>query len=478
MNINVSKSTRQKEAVSKWKIQGCNGTLFWYPGTGKTFMTTEYIIKEIMKKPELYKNYKKPFVIIVPSLQLKEQWEDRLCDADIPVSLFRVMTVQSTYNKDNVENTLLLIIDEIHGIAGTDNYSNVINAVKSEWKLGLSGTLNDHHIEWLNSVGMAVADILTEKEALSNDWITDAEEYNVLLKMRPIEAIKMRELDKEYWEKLSILSGDGHSDFKYVGKALKADIKTINGKQVKTYPYAEMIATEKNLTVGTVLGYAIRIQKIVAERKKFYYNHPAKIEFVKAFLNKYPDRRGFIFAMETGFCDELVKQTSSDKTVSYHSNLKSLTTYEEEKIKPTKKNPEGIKKIKKTKTAKTILEETLKDFILKKFNWLVTVKKIREGTDIKNVDTVINTSYFSVDLDSIQKNARARRTEGEDKKTMVINLCMVYPDGKGRTIEQNWLTRQQKNKKAPLIVKDLNEMEWKSQTPKALESNESIRNNS
>ena len=125
-----TRDERQLECVKKWVGHRCCGVIEACTGFGKSRTALICITKFINKNPE------GSILIIVPTKELKNQWEGLLITNGITNATVAIVNtaVKSNWDID------LLIIDEIH-ILGSELFSQIFEVVKYKMILGLTATL-------------------------------------------------------------------------------------------------------------------------------------------------------------------------------------------------------------------------------------------------------------------------------------------------------------------------------------------------
>jgi superfamily II DNA or RNA helicase len=162
------KYLRQLRGVVKWKKNKGKGSLEWATGVGKT-VAAQIVINKMKKKS---------VIVVVPTIQLRKQWEklmkDNCPDAHVDVYVVNTIALKTEYYKYD-----LLIVDEIHKMAA-DQFSTIFRKISYKWLLGLTATmerLDGKHT--LLQEKAPTCDIITQKEAIENGWISDFIEFNL-----------------------------------------------------------------------------------------------------------------------------------------------------------------------------------------------------------------------------------------------------------------------------------------------------------
>ncbi len=124
--IKVELRDYQKVALQKFLEVG-NVGIFWMPSAGKT-MIGLYLMNLLRGKK----------LIVVPSLTLMEQWQNRIREyTSIPQSEYRIITYNSAH-KVMKDEFMLTIYDECHHLPA--NVFSRLALIRTKYRLGLSAT--------------------------------------------------------------------------------------------------------------------------------------------------------------------------------------------------------------------------------------------------------------------------------------------------------------------------------------------------
>jgi RNA polymerase primary sigma factor len=177
MQINKHKLARQEITVDRiienFK-KGLGSTVEACTGYGKTFCAFLLIDRMITKNPS------KSTIVVVPTDNLKEQWERQIKKRKLKnINVFVVNGI--TINEIQLTCDLL-ILDEGHRYAA-DVFSRVFN-IKYHYLLNLTATIDRTdglHIMLLKKA--PIVDTITLQEAKRNGWVSDYIEYNLGLEL-------------------------------------------------------------------------------------------------------------------------------------------------------------------------------------------------------------------------------------------------------------------------------------------------------
>lgn len=118
--------TYQEVAWKEFLDKGAIG-IFWMYGSGKSFVGI-YMLARIKGKK----------LVVVPTLTLKEQWEERI-DEYIPEMKHEIQIVTyNSYNKVKDQSYSLAVYDEVHHIPA-NTYSK-LSTINTKYRVGMSGS--------------------------------------------------------------------------------------------------------------------------------------------------------------------------------------------------------------------------------------------------------------------------------------------------------------------------------------------------
>lgn len=402
MKLDNNKFQRQLEFNKKWKGSKASGCLEAVTAFGKSFCGI-LAIKDLQDHPQY------TTIIVVPSTFLLDQWNDHIKKHELKNC--SVMTIQSIIRLKVLPSCSLVICDEQHEFFGKE-YSKVFD-IPRFWYMGLSGTLTDEMKVELAKRGVPVVDTVTIEEAQQNNWISEFNVYNLAIPISYTEQKYLDELDETYHSNMTIFENypETHKMFKVTAKRQVMD-KEGNKREVNIYGLAEKKANEIGLSLGEVLGKARTVQKTVAERQKFFYNHPDKLDMVREILDYLPDQLAITFSLSV----DMINKLESHDSVTYHSKMKA-------------------------KEKKASIEKFMT--LGNKCRCIHSGLSLVRGADFPNLSLGIRVSYNSSKIQWGQARGRQLRKEG-NKLSTIINLYMKRTDNKWST-EERWLRRALEN---------------------------------
>lgn len=284
----VSRDERQAQALKAWIKAKGRASIVAATGFGKTKLSCDIIEKVRSKYPTM------SVLIVVPTQNLKEQWEKVLDYRGLGFNTDVQVMMGASKRKQSCD---LLIIDEAHKI-NSEVLSNILVNTKYKLILGLTATFErlDGRHEILAKYA-PVVDTITMEDALLNGWVSKYKDYVVIIDVPDIETYKEynREFTKAYeffqWDFNLAMSMTGKDGFRNRWEFCK-----------KMYP--NDYEMQKNF-LKTVSFNAMSFMRSMQSRKKFVQNHPEKIRIAK----------------------EIIKYRSDKKIVTFNANVKMAESY-------------------------------------------------------------------------------------------------------------------------------------------------------
>lgn len=455
MKIDEKKLRRQEGIVQKWiKDTGAKGTLEACTGFGKTFTAILAVQRFQKKYPEELIN------VVVPSIALKEQWEEELKKREETLNLKVIKVyVVNTYIRYE-HQCALIILDEVHRYASEEFHKVFIQTVYN-FALGLTATLerNDGLHELIEEL-LPVFDTVSLEEARREGYVTNFKVFNY--------GLELNDKDKKLHEKID---STFKNTFAYFNRDFELAMNCGKGNNTKINIGLEWItASEYRLRFAKQSGWteedgedhfyhpknvmlkAVQWRNSMHNRKKILYTADSKIEEIERLVKHFKDKKIIIFSENSEFADK-VTETLGDISRSYHTKLKS--EIREERIETFLKSGKVKVTYKKTKYGLTKLKrEALELFRLNLIRVLVTVRMLDEGFDDEEIGVAIQASYTSSKRQDTQRTGRAVRInyQNKEKESIVINLYIKNSQ------EEKWLREKQKDKRGIIEVDSLQEI--------------------
>ena len=405
---NVSRTERQEQGVQKWVDNKLVGTLNWATGVGKTRGGLLAINRFLKKNPD------KSVIIVVPSEPIQRQWNQEL----IEWNLFKQCSVKTMNDTSSHEYSCsLLVIDEIHKI-GAPTLLNIFKTVKYSIILGLTATFErlDGKDEIIKKK-CPIVDTISVEDAISNNWLSDYKEYEVLIEPEDIEVY--RTVNKEFYD-----------HFAYFNYNFTLAMSCATDWQQRAKLAKEKCSEDRTEDFKTVnkqiLVHAMGFSRTLQARKKYIYNHPRKIELTNLILEHRQDKKCITFS----------------STVAMAERIKYGLVYS------------GKDTVKKGRM-------NLQDFIQQDGGVLNTVMKLNEGFNCPDISVSVILGFNSSPTTKKQRIGRVIRKK-EGKVAEVFTLVL-----KG-TVEEAWFDKSTSSGKYISISEDclLDVLEGNSYNPK------------
>lgn len=494
MVIDQKKLARQKELFGLW-LAGLKtifllqlktesvarriraGIIEAVTGFGKTFIAIMSIKDMNERHPE------RSTIVVVPTTKLKEDWtrseqvfneKGELIFDFGHIKKFGLLNVQvfvvNTYVKYQDWECDLLILDEAHHYASRDAmlFSQVVTKTKFKFGMGLSATLSAEQKAFFSELGWNVVGTVAEEEAEKEGYTSRSVTFNL--------AVKRTAADKEFNEKID-------EEVKYYFKWFEFDFgliracNTAGSKPVfvrfrdttsatKTGKEWREWWAKKNNWDGTdshpysptnLSKYAAQAMAKVDKRKRYLYNSPSKLPYIKALIEKFSNLKTIIFSESSDMADK-ISALFPETCLSLHSNLVTLAALGDKVIEsPTRDQLPKLRKAGYQITSKAARKkQTLASFQDPKSNikQMSTVRMVDEGYDVKSIGFVLQTAYSSTTRQDTQRSGRGKRIDYDDlnKKTLIVNL---YMEG---TQEEKWVKSKTMGKRLVRYVTSVDQI--------------------
>lgn len=385
----VTRDERQEEARIKWIKNKCKGCWVFPTGVGKTYAAIKAIKSIITKYPNLR------FLVVVPTDNLKTQWEQYFDNNDL--SLNGEAVIVNTAIKNNY-NTDILVIDECHRV-NSSTFRNIFTTIKYKYILGLTATyerLDDLHKEVMEKY-CPIIDSISLEEALFNNWISSFREYQVLIDVDDIDTYKR--YNKEFQEHFEYLGYDFN-----LAMSLLGPNGFINRAKLRDEWCPNGSEEERKNVFKAITYHSTAFMRSIQQRKSFINNHPKKLEITRRIIEARPN----------------------SKIITFSNNIKMAEAI-------------GMGgEVYTGKDSKKKARANLEVFNQKQTGLLHSVAKLNEGADIKGLNVAIILGLDSSEIKSVQRRGRVIRYE-EGKVAEIFNIVI------DQTIETKWFSNSHKN---------------------------------
>jgi len=385
-----SRTSKQEEIVNLWRKAHGMGTVVAATGFGKTRVAIISIKRFVEVQPNV------SIVIIVPTLNLKDQWIKELQTHKVNNNC-EVVIVNTAYK--NKYKCGLLVLDEIH-CYGAPQFKKIFKTITYDYILGLTATIEraDGKHDILLEHCPIIAEVAID-ECHEKGWVSPYTTYNLEVPMLPEEVTAYKRADGGFRRAASLLGGNGGQTFRLAQQLIKDPRST----------------PEQKAAAGAYFNG-------IRQRGSICKNSKAKLPIIKEIITLFKDRKALIFSDSTDFADEL-QELLGEECLSFHSKL-------------TKKvRAEILKKFKDGRTKQRVIS---------------AVKALNAGFDVPDCSLGIVAAGNSRKLDNIQRTGRIIRYV-PGKQAIIINL--YAPD----TQEVAWLTNRQEGQEVNWI-KSINEI--------------------
>lgn len=379
-----SRDLRQEQCVKAWFKSKGRGCLVQPTGTGKTITALKALKAVLNKYPQIR------FIVVVPTDNLKVQWEQQI-DA-WGFSLNGEVIIVNTAIKNRYA-TDILVIDEAHRV-NASTFREIFNTIQYKYVLGLTATyerLDNLHKEVMETY-CPVVDTITQQEALLNGWISPYTEYQVLIDVDDIEVYK--QYNKEFIKSFEFFNFEWDSVMKCIGKN-----GFIERARLRDQMCPRGTKEERKKVFTQITYHATNFMRALQKRKAFINNHPKKIEIAQKIINSKP----------------------FSKIITFSNNVKIAEAI-------------GIGEVYTGKDSKKKARANLEIFNQQQTGCINSVKKLIEGADIQGLDTAIMLGIDSSETRATQARGRAIRFK-EGKHAEIFNIVI------NETVETEWMKK-------------------------------------
>lgn len=409
----VDRTTRQEECRKKWIQNKCIGSIVAATGFGKTRVGLN-CVETILKHYPTFK-----VLVVVPTDALQKQWTKQLDERGLGMNT-DVLVINTAIKEKRSYH--LVVLDEIHRYA-SDMFSLVFKQVGFKYILGLTATFKrlDGKETFLAKY-CPVIDTITLQEALTNGWVSEFTEYEVLIDVPDIETYQR--LNAEFTEHFEFFNSDWNLAHSMTGKD---GWKNRQAYRNTICPKNASDAVRKQ-TLAVITAHAMGLMRTMQARKKFIYEHPKKIEIAKKIIEARLDKKIITFSKKVEMAEKI-----------------------------------GYGSIYTGKTSKKRGEAILNEFNEYTTGVLNTCEKVNEGLDVKGLSIAIILGLDSAHLKAVQRVGRTIRYEA-GKKAEIFNIIInntvetkwftnSHPDGNYRIIDEKGLYKVLKGEEPDPYVK-------------------------
>lgn len=375
----LTRDERQEESVRKWLKSKGKGCLECATGYGKSRCCLMIIKKLLTKYPDLR------VLIVVPTELLKNQWLNHIEVNQLQLNV-EVQIINGVAKNGGLCD--LLVIDELH-TAAANTLIGVFTTVKYKLILGLTATferLDERHK--LLEKYCPIVDTVTLQEAQLNGWVSQYNEYLVLIDVDDLDRYK--QYNREFVEHFEFFQYDFGKAMSMVGP------KGLANKIAYRDELCKGDDSMKKEMLKAITYHATGFIRAIQSRKKFVYEHPEKLRLA----------------------EEIIKYRPDKKIVTFCANTKVAESF-------------SVGQVYTGKDSKKKNRTTIEEFSTKNSGVLHTCKLMEAGADIAGLSVGIMLGVNSSEIKSQQSRGRVIRKEGSKTAeffTLVIN----------NTVETKW----------------------------------------
>lgn len=444
----MTRDERQDATVKKIVDVNCCGTVEATTAYGKT-RVAQKIINLLRRKDNT-----RAVIVVVPTLQLKSQWEQILTDSK-QINNTEVFVINGLANSRMRRRCSLLVLDEIHRYAA-DTFSRVFEVVSYDFILGLTATMKrmDGKHGILQSKA-PIIDRITTAEAKKNGWISAYREYNLGVSMSDEEKENYASLRSQFQAMFDKFNNDftvmkncsfnakpvfyeatnSYSTPAVVRRAMSLGWHGNSARQAYTImsdnesrPRGQKV----NIWGGELNhpyhpdklhGFALNGMRVMRLMKEFVYKAPSKLIAAKALIDHFKYKT-ITFGELTETAEDL-REMIGPNAVVYHSAVKAKVI-DGVRVAGAKLKRDAIHKVKTDS----------------EINVICTAKALDQGFDFPEAEMGLILSRTSNPTQQIQRRGRVIRkhtfADGTEKEGIIVNIYLKD------TKDFNWLKSAQK----------------------------------
>lgn len=490
----MDKTTRQEEAIEKWRQAKGRGTLNLVMRFGKTRIAAKIVGKILSKDSN------KKIIAIAPNSITTNNLINNLTEfspKDSDITIMSRLSLINHINNLKDENKLplkvnLLILDEVHKLLESETIK-VIKQIEYNYILCLTGSaLNKKQIETLKELNAPIIDSISEEEAVREGWIANSIEYNLGIDLDDHDKIKYAkysDLISETLEKFYNLHKVVNRIFK--NKVFETDFSLVlsafTGIKYKEYGTNKSVFIKPTIIrniIADIMGWKKDMPLTNSYNKKINadWNPDNIYETAKKFKDYVKQRNDILicnrpkintvieilktnsvpticFNESISMCEILADYFNVDG-IPFHSSIESRYV-----INPETggfycyKNGEP-KKLGKASLKKLAIEGIKNGT----YKYLFTAQSLNEGLTIENIEQVITTGGSCNAATYQQRIARGKTFDylNPNKTCIIINIYIKdfqidEKEVKSRD-KQKLIIRQALSETKPIWVDDLSEI--------------------
>lgn len=434
----MTRDEKQVEVMYQWQhskeygaeSNGC-GTLNLPTGFGKTYVSCKLINKVLSKRGGIA-------LILVPTNALEDQWGDETrkhCKEYL--DRIKICTIQYYLLHKLYMNPLLLIIDELDEFYSEERVKVITKKYCNyTYAIGLTATFEEKRKRHtLVEKYLPIVSVITEREALDNNWISKFVEFNLGVELSESEreeytnlsTIVAREMGKfnDFNLALKVLRGDYETRESSFEIALKVALARGWRRDLDLYKQNER-EIEELWNPKLIIGYAKILVDAVRRRNDLINLASGKFSTTLDIIQKYEGVKTITFSQSTPFADKL--HYLINEKFKKEGDLFGNTTYEYATIYHSKLSKklvfDGVKN-KSIWMGVARQKSRAIELIKKGIAWcIVTARALDKGFDVKDIRLAIITSGSKNYNQHKQRGGRAKRIEDipYENPVLIVNI--------------------------------------------------------
>ena len=374
----ISRDESQQKFITLWIANNYMGGLAAITAYGKTRTAIKCALQSKSESVN----------VIVPTKELKTQWESSLTNWKVPNFTVYVVNTAAKLSL----NCDLIIIDEAHTSGMADWFQLSWQKAKFNKLIWLSATperRDNKHLKLFSIAPKLMA--VTFQEALRNKWIANYDMFNVGIHLTTAEQI--------LYDRIQLDLEEIYSDID--------DIEAIGIDLVKTEAFKIAREYLKSKDWGKI-KIGKKYYKLIGERRFLLYNAENKLIRTYNYIINNPEKKILVFSQSQEFADKL-QELLGDICVTIHSGLS-------DKVREL-----NLKKFRDNKTKVRVIS---------------SIKALNEGIDLPELEVGICASGTSSKKDMVQMLGRICRLNN-DKHALFFNVYCK------KTQDVYWLRNRQ-----------------------------------
>lgn len=390
--VNNRKDYLQNLVIQEW-FKSPNGVFEGFTSIGKSYCIAKVIKLLNQQQPDA------TTCIIVPATDLKEDFEKTVAKFELKNVEVHVINSFSMNLVNNSEDKYydLLVADELHTLCGESSkyFSEIIPRVRRKYFFGVSATLENPHIEYLQKFGLRTFFSIPLEDGFRSNVVPEYIIYNIPVHLDEAEKVAYQQIQKQYQAIVNyFMQVDVHKPVEAINALLvkKTERAYYGGRREHSQTFAQEFGVRLDKDPGFLIFKARQWQKLVGQRRILLNNCKNSIRML-ARLAVYINKPTLLVCASTEVADYLQKYLPD--SACYHSKIPA---------KQRKKNKD--------------------DFTKGIIKYLLVVKGLKMGYNKDDLQFLVRQGYASKPLDLTQYLGRLLRPDknNPDKFSILVNI--------------------------------------------------------